>query len=155
MVSETPFCTVSRYRSSSTFYRGPAHQKSLAILLYTCPAYAVHVLVLHGIVESCLHLPTFSASTARSGDHLECVLEVGDDIVDALDADRDLHHKGSTSAQLHSRRIACRLTRIKSGVTPDAICSSAVSCWCVVDAEWMTSVFASPAYITQYQYCAP
>ena len=31
-----------------------------------------------------------------------------------------------------------------SGVTPEAVCSSGVSCSCVVDAGWMTSVFASP-----------
>ena len=34
--------------------------------------------------------------------------------------------------------------RIRSGLTPAAICSSSVICWCVVLAGWMTSVLASP-----------
>ena len=38
-----------------------------------------------------------------------------------------------------------RRTRMRSGVTPDASCSSSVSCWCVVVAGWITRVFASPA----------
>ena len=35
-------------------------------------------------------------------------------------------------------------TRTWSGVTPALFCSASVSCWWVVEAGWMTSVFASP-----------
>src|SRR5271170_83717 len=39
-------------------------------------------------------------------------------------------------------------TRIKSGVTPVVICSSAVSCACVVVAGCITTVLASPFYLS-------
>ena len=42
------------------------------------------------------------------------------------------------------------LTRMRSGVTPEASCSSSVSCWCVVDAGWITSVLASPVDIDHH-----
>jgi len=35
---------------------------------------------------------------------------------------------------------------MKSGVTPQAACSSGVSCWWVVLAGWMTRLFASPMF---------
>ena len=37
-------------------------------------------------------------------------------------------------------------SRTKSSVTPVASCSSGVSCWCVVDAGWITRLFASPMF---------
>ena len=37
-------------------------------------------------------------------------------------------------------------TRMYSGVTPVASCSPTVSCECVVDAGWITSVFVSATY---------
>mmetsp|Transcript_1471 Transcript_1471/g.4068 ORF Transcript_1471/g.4068 Transcript_1471/m.4068 type:complete len:212 (-) Transcript_1471:831-1466(-) len=36
--------------------------------------------------------------------------------------------------------------RTPAGLTPAAICWSVVSCWCVVEAGWMTSVRASPTF---------
>ena len=35
-------------------------------------------------------------------------------------------------------------SRTISGVTPVARCSSSLSCWCVVEAGWITSDLASP-----------
>ncbi len=35
-------------------------------------------------------------------------------------------------------------SRIMSSVTPDSICCTTLSCWCVVVEGWITSDFASP-----------
>ena len=35
-------------------------------------------------------------------------------------------------------------SRTNSGVTPVSRCSDSLSCWCVVEAGWMTSDLASP-----------
>ena len=35
-------------------------------------------------------------------------------------------------------------SRTSSGVTPVSTCSASLSCWCVVEAGWMTSDLASP-----------
>ena len=60
------------------------------------------------------------------------------------------HHRCAfSSAWSRSQRISSSVSRpidrrIISGVTPAARCSSSDSWRCVVDAGWMTSVFASP-----------
>ena len=48
------------------------------------------------------------------------------------------------SALMSSMCSSPTLTRMRSGVTPDAICSTSVSCWCVVTLGAMTRVLASP-----------
>jgi hypothetical protein len=73
-------------------------------------------------------------------------LEVGDDVADGLDPDGDL----GDEREILRMGIECteeRRTRIPSAVTPAEAISSTVSCECVVDAGWITSVFASPGFI--------
>lgn len=50
----------------------------------------------------------------------------------------------SRSSLMSSMCSMPTLRRMRSLVTPDASCSSSLSCWWVVEAGWMTSVLASP-----------
>ena len=84
----------------------------------------------------------------KSGDDLESLLEVRDDVDDVLDADRDLFRCVLASATERDAKKSRRAkhTRIKSGVTPAAACSFSSNCWCVVVDGWITNVFASPTF---------
>ena len=63
-----------------------------------------------------------------------------DDIVDVFDSNRDLHkHDRIVSVEENNKAR----TRIRSGVTPVANCSSSDNYSCVVDAGWMITVLAS------------
>ena len=68
-------------------------------------------------------------SLLTSRHNLERVVEVGNDVRNVLDTDRHLAQKGTTHQHKRTKmRSAPQLTLIKSGVTPDASCSSMLNC---------------------------
>lgn len=73
-----------------------------------------------------LKCPLLSHTGSRN--RLECLLEIGNDILNVLNPHRHLRKVHERHRSPHHQYSTSGLTRIKSEVTPDAICSSAVNC---------------------------